>query len=119
MGDPRKTVLLVDDDRVLVALFANALGNAGYRVDTAHDGIDALDHYQARHPDLVVLDGNMPRKDGWSTLEEIRAGAAPPPVVMISSTPDRARARRLGAARCLPKPFRIDELISTCRDLIG
>lgn len=56
----------------------------------------------------------MPRLDGWEVLKELRRMARPPGVVILSACADCPRAFRAGAAGCLLKPFRLDELLETC-----
>lgn len=90
------------------------LETAGYAVDSADDGEEALEKIQVARPDLVVLDLMMPKLDGWEVLERLRGLAQPPAVVILSACPDPPRAIRAGAVGCLSKPFRFGELIETC-----
>ena len=72
-GTPR--VLVVDDEAMLADLLAQALRHEGWETDTAKDGLDALAKAASFHPDVVILDVQMPRMDGLETLERLRAGA--------------------------------------------
>lgn len=65
------TVLIVEDDAHQRELYAEELGDEGYTVHTAGDGREALQQAEAHHPDLVVLDVNMPVMDGLDTLSRL------------------------------------------------
>jgi DNA-binding response OmpR family regulator len=86
--DGRPLVLLADDSELALAMISDHLGTAGYRVVTALDGEEALEKARRRRPDLVVLDGLMPGKNGFETCralkEEVFAGD-PPPVLILSA----------------------------------
>jgi two-component system response regulator MprA len=116
------TVLVVDDEPQVVWVIEFSLQGEGYATLTAHDGFEAMTQIQRHHPDLMVLDVMMPRMDGWSVLEEL--GKLPagdrPRVVMVTalaSAMDRARAKALGAAAFVPKPFDMDQLVGVLQGL--
>ncbi len=66
------TILVVDDDEDTIELISMILGDAGYRVDTATGGKQALDKLEKSIPDLVLLDLMMPGMDGWTTLARMK-----------------------------------------------
>ena len=70
--------LVVDDDRVLADVLAFTLRREGFTVVQAFDGETALELWQTEQPDLVVLDVNLPRLDGFSVCRRIRAQRIPP-----------------------------------------
>lgn len=70
--DRRKTVLVADDDRMILDLAACLLRDAGFNVLLASDGEEALRLIREQHPDLVVLDLLMPRMTGFDVLREVR-----------------------------------------------
>ena len=116
------SVLVVDDEPQVVWVLEFSLQGEGYETFTAHDGFEALDQIERHHPDLMVLDVMMPRMDGWSVLEAV--GKLPaesrPRVVMVTalaSSIDQARAKQLGAAAYVPKPFDMDQLVGVLQDL--
>jgi CheY-like chemotaxis protein len=112
--DPHsKRVLVVDDEKDVQGLVCNVLQDQGYIVDSAGDGQEALEKIQATSPDLVILDLMMPIMDGWQVLAKLER-IPPPKVVILSAFSDKTRALQAGASDCLPKPFRIGELIGTC-----
>jgi len=111
---PPPSVLVVDDDPDVRALVSTLLGRAGYVVAEAADGHAALKALYRRHPDLVVLDVNMPDLDGWATLERIRE-LSDVPVVMLSARGEeleKVRALRSGADDYVTKPFGRQELLA-------
>lgn len=117
-------ILLVDDNVGDVVLTKEALSAAGFqnRVSIARDGCEALDFLRrsgvfstAPRPDLVLLDINMPRKNGCEVLEEIRCDPALRliPVVIFTSSEsqeDIRRAYELGANCYVTKPVDLDEM---------
>lgn len=117
-------ILLVDDNIGDVVLTKEALSGAGFqnRVSIARDGCEALDFLRrdgkfsaAPRPDLVLLDINMPRKNGCEVLEEIRCDEALRliPVVIFTSSEsedDIRRAYELGANCYVTKPVDLDEM---------
>ena len=119
---PRRStpVILVVDDEVDVRDFVTmVLEDAGWAVEGAGDGREALDKMPATRPDLVVLDLMMPVMDGWEVLDRLKHVVHPPVVVILSAYADSARALKAGAADCLAKPFLPGELVDTCRRLLG
>ena len=112
------SVLCVDDDRNLCEILSKTLAGEGYEVRTAHDGEAALRRLQEGPADLVLLDLLLPKRDGFSVLEVLRAAPAPlstTPVVLISGcsrTPQYVeRANALGVAEFLTKPVPLEALL--------
>jgi DNA-binding response OmpR family regulator len=104
------SVLVVDDDPLLLDLLETLLGLADYQVCVARDGREALDAVIATPPDLMVLDINMPVMDGFAVLEELarRDPSESPPILVLTAryaADDVNRALRLGASDYLAKPF--------------
>ena len=90
-----KTILLVDDNPLIVAAYRGALERRGYRVETAGDGLEAMKTVAALKPDLVVLDLVMPKMDGSYVLKFIRsqAGLKSVPVIVLSEATNADVAR--------------------------
>lgn len=116
-----KRVLVVDDEEDVEQFVSMILENAGYEVQCAGDGEQALRKIETQRPDLVVLDLMMPKVNGWEVLERLHSAGAPPPVVVIlSALDDHERARRNGAVASVGKPFDVGQLLATCaRALAG
>ena len=120
-GGP-ETILLVDDEEMIVRLARAILEANGHRVLEAYDGEEALEVFRRYQPeiDLVVLDLMMPRKGGRETLQELQRLAPEVPVVLVSGYdavgPDELLA--LGAKAYLPKPYRPTDLARTIRHVL-
>jgi|SRR5919199_1106738 CheY-like chemotaxis protein len=116
-------VLVVDDEPTLRELVAEALREAGYHVDTAANGLEALQlmHHEPS-PHAIVLDLMMPRLDGRSFVELMRLNPrlAAVPIVLVTAAYGAAQAAaRIGARACITKPFELDELVDTVASVIG
>lgn len=113
-------ILVVDDDVELVGLLQFALANAGYEVVTAFDGAQALEQFAAHAPELVVLDVNLPRLDGFEVLEALRRDSAVPVMMLTvrAGEEDEVRGLDLGADDYLRKPFSPRALLARVRALL-
>lgn len=114
-------ILVVDDDRKIVALVRAYLEREGFAVIAAHDGRAALQQIRAEAPALVVLDVMLPETDGLAVARAVRAAEDPVPILMLSargSVPDRIRGLEWGADDYLPKPFSPAELVARVKVLL-
>ena len=114
----RKTVLVVDDEQDIRHFLELVLQSAGYDVECAADGQEALARIAARPPDLVLLDLMMPIMDGWEVLDRL-GRRKPPTVLVLSAAADPARAAKAGAAACVAKPFSARALLETCARVLA
>ena len=113
-------VLIVDDDAELRDLVGFALRGEGHETLAAADGLEALEVCRREGPDLVILDVNMPRLDGFETLRRLRAAGADVPVMMLTvraDEDDQVRGLDLGADDYLAKPFSVRALTARVRAL--
>jgi DNA-binding response OmpR family regulator len=112
----RARVLIVEDDPNLRDFMAQLLTDAGFDIDVASNGQDALDKAHDKPPRVIVLDMMMPVMDGWAFRAHQRCCVtlAAIPVVVLSAVP-LARLGNIGAAAALQKPFHEDELIAAIR----
>lgn len=113
----RGRILAVDDQKQIARMVQISLEQAGFVVDLAYDGQEALQKVEENKPDLVVLDVMMPGMDGWEVLRELRAHeqTVDLPVVMLtakSQDADLARGWEEGCDMYLTKPFNPRELVS-------
>jgi CheY-like chemotaxis protein len=109
------TVLVVDDDPEVSQCLGVRLQAAGFQVLMAADGMEGLSAARAHHPDAVVLDVRMPKKDGMEVLRELRGDPAMmhKPIVMLSaSVRDQHRALEAGASYFVLKPYESTEVLS-------
>lgn len=113
---PRR-VLLIDDDGKARDLAAAFLESAGYEVCCATSGLNGLALADTNQPDVVVLDLQMPRMDGYEVCRILRQGPRTRqiPIVMLTVSDDpllNQKAYAVGAQACVPKPFRRESLIA-------
>src|SRR5689334_5315250 len=116
------TVLVVDDEFGIAELFDAILTDEGHRVLTAINGRHGLELLARESPDLMFLDYMMPILDGAGMLRAMAADPALPavPVVMMSSMPEAAVAERCaGYVTFLRKPFKITQVVSVAKSLLG
>lgn len=120
---PGTRVLIVDDDRVLRHALASLLHAAGYEVEQASDGVEALQHLLRGQPaDVMLLDVNLPGMSGLEVLEQARGLAAPPSVVMMTAddTPQTlVRAIEGQACRYLRKPFAPAQIVGVVEEVLA
>lgn len=114
------SVLVVDDDPNVRLLVDSALRHDGYKVTEAEDGEQGLQAARTIHPDLILLDVNMPKMDGLTVLRELRAasGTRHVPVLMLTVQDNEAVTRAAfdaGATDYLAKPFTIPQLTARVR----
>ena len=99
--------LVVDDDLDLLDLTTYALRREGYNVLPAVDGQQALQRWESEHPDIVLLDANLPRLNGFEVCRRIRQESTTP-IIMVTACDDESdvvRALQLGADDYVTKPF--------------
>ncbi len=111
--EPKKRILIVEDDQSIATGLALNLRIAGYEPEVAHDGEQALDAVAESRPDLILLDINLPKKDGLALVSELRGAGDQTPIVMLSARTeehDKVAALRLGADDYMTKPFSLAEL---------
>ncbi len=114
-------LLLIDDDVLLTRRLESYLRGLGYRTRAAHRIEAAQDIMEEESPDLVILDWNLPDRDGLSHLLKLRAAGSTTPVLMLSgnvSAGHRVAGLRGGADDYLTKPFDIDELVARIEALL-
>ena len=112
-------LLLVDDDVELTELLSSLLTLEGFEVETANNGLEALQKLDESH-ELVLLDVMMPKLNGLDTLKEIRK-VSNVPVMMLTARGDdidRVLGLELGADDYLPKPFNDRELVARIRAIL-
>jgi len=108
-----KRILIVEDDTDLRRLFRWALSVAGYEVEEAGDGVEALQLVENRPPDLVVLDLVLRALDGISVQQELAARAITQHIPIVIVTGSSLELNGLNVACVLRKPIMPDDLIKT------
>lgn len=120
-----KRVMLCDDEIHILRAAEFKLRRAGYDVQIAGDGQKAWEHMQARKPDLLVTDCQMPRLDGLGLIRRVREnpGTQDLPVLMLSAKgfelSAEELARQWNVLRLIAKPFSPRELLQTVEQILG
>ncbi|MGD2147166.1 MAG: response regulator transcription factor [Anaerolineae bacterium] len=106
--------LVVDDDHVLADLVAFTLRREGFEVSQARDGVAALQRWAEERPDIIILDVNMPKLDGFAVCRRIRAQANTPIILLTvrGEEDDIVHGLELGADDYIPKPFSPRQLVA-------
>ena len=114
-------LLVVEDEPKTAAYLKKGFSENGFVIDLAQDGDQALDFTTSAKYDLVVLDIMLPRRDGWSVLEALRARGDGTPVICLTArdaVEDRVKGLQGGADDYLTKPFAFSELLARVRTVL-
>lgn len=122
-GMARVDILIVDDNPLMTRLLAEILEDEGYRV-VALDGSNVVETALLHSPRLIMLDVLMPELEGPEICQRLRADprTAHVPIIFVSALPPATLALRLQDCpydALIPKPFDLDEVIDTVRQLLG
>ncbi len=122
-GMVSQTILLVDDDALILQMCQDVLERAGYRTVCLREGRTLPESVASTRPSLILLDIMMPGPDGLTLCRQLRTGPEPfsGPIVIVSAKhyeADKRLAREVGASAFLEKPFSSDRLLRTVRDLL-
>ncbi|WP_040248140.1 response regulator transcription factor [Psychroserpens mesophilus] len=118
---PKTTILLAEDEPALGQIIKESLETRGFKVLLCDNGEKALETYQTQHPELLVLDVMMPKKDGFSLAKDIRAIDDTIPIIFLtakSQTQDVVEGFTIGGNDYLKKPFSMEELIVRINNLL-
>lgn len=117
---PRERILVVDDEAGIRDLVGSYLRNAGFDVDEAADGEDALVRFSERTPDLIVLDLRLPGLGGLDVLREVRRSSSVYVIVLTARADetDKLIGLELGADDYITKPFSPRELVARVRAVL-
>jgi CheY-like chemotaxis protein len=103
-----KSILIVDDERIICDLLAELLEDEGYRVVRAYDGVSGLAAAEKRRPDLILTDVMMPGIDGVTLIRRLRDRGVRAPAVLMSAVYADVD---LPHVRFVPKPFDVDDIL--------
>jgi DNA-binding response OmpR family regulator len=117
MATPKRRVLLADDDPGLLRLIGTTLGTQDFDLLHATDGEQALQMAREHHPELVLLDVNMPKLNGFEVCRQLKSEPATAGIKIVMLTArgtdlDRARGREAGADEYFIKPFSPVQLLN-------
>jgi DNA-binding response OmpR family regulator len=119
-----KRVLVVDDEPNIVLSLEFLMKREGYNVTTAGDGDAALKAVEAKVPDLILLDINMPKRDGFDVCETLRANPEYKDIKILMLTAkgrdvDQEKGLALGADDYVTKPFATQEVVAKVAELLA
>ncbi|MFQ5755877.1 MAG: response regulator transcription factor [Acidiferrobacterales bacterium] len=119
-----KSILLVDDEPNIVLSLEFLMKRAGYAVRTATDGDAALEAIREDRPDLILLDVNMPKRDGFEICQLIRSnpGWKDIPIIMLTAKGrdvEREKGLAMGADDYVTKPFATQEVVEKVEAILG
>ena len=122
MTDIKIKVLVIDDHEDLTTMVRDVLESRGYEVLTANAGERGLEIAFTEHPDLILLDVMMPGMDGYQVCRELQFGYTKDiPVIFLTAKTQLAsmmEANCSGASAFITKPFRVEHLVQTVRDVL-
>ena len=110
----KKTILIVDDEKMIINLLTHNLTKEGYNVIEANDGLEAISKAQEQKPDLILLDIMIPKLDGLSVCKRIK-NTMNVPILMVTAKDeelDKIVGLELGADDYITKPFSVRELLA-------
>ena len=114
-------ILVVDDEQSIVTLLKYNLETAGYIVEVAYDGEEALKKVETEQPELIVLDVMLPKKDGIEVCKTIRSDKNLVPILMLTAKDDefdRVLGLELGADDYMTKPFSPREVVASVKAIL-
>ena len=119
--NPPQRILVADDDISVLQLSTEVLIDSGYEVDAAADGVAAWEALQLKAFNLLITDHNMPRLTGVELVKKLRSARMDLPVILATGrlpVEELTQNPSLQLAAMLPKPFSIDELLGTVREVL-
>ncbi|MCX8069056.1 MAG: response regulator [Thermodesulfovibrionales bacterium] len=117
-----KKVLVVDDSQVVRGFHGNLLKSAGFKVETAVDGADALEKALRKEFDLILTDLNMPNMDGLTFIKKYRDENRETPIIIISTQEEASHKKKgyeAGANLYIVKPVKPNTLVMHIKMLSG
>ena len=118
-----KKILIVEDNELNMKLFFDILKYQNYSPDKAYDGIEAYNKIKENKYDLIILDIQLPKLDGFSLLKKLKnENASIHPIIIASACAmdsDKAKAKEYGIKHYITKPIDINNFIKTVKNEIG
>ncbi|RTZ50141.1 response regulator transcription factor [Chryseobacterium arthrosphaerae] len=114
-------VLLVEDEAVLAMVVKETLEMNGFEIEVASNGVEGWTRFKNSPPDICVIDVMMPRKDGFSLVEDIRKIDDLVPIIFLTAkvqTGDVLKGLEIGADDYMKKPFSMEELMLRIKKLV-
>ncbi len=119
-----RRILIVDDEPNIVLSLQFLMKKAGYEVETAGDGEEALEAVDRQPPDLILLDVMMPRRDGYQVCQALRQRDDLPGLIIVMLTAkgrevEREKGLSMGADDYITKPFSTQDVVEKVGELLG
>lgn len=118
-----RTVLIIEDEKLIIVSTQMVLEAAGFRVESATNGEDGIAKARSQSPDLILLDIMMPVGMGFSVAERLKdLGLGDIPIIFITASKRaglRKMAQQLGAAGFFEKPYDADQLLAAIHLILG
>ena len=114
-------ILVVEDEKKVSAFIKRGLGQEGYAIDIASDGMEGQELAEANKYDAIILDIMLPKKSGLEVLKDIKDRGVEAPVLLLTArdtVEDRVSGLNLGADDYLTKPFAFEELVARVKALL-
>ena len=116
------TILIAEDDTKFAKILQKVFNENGFDTYLAEDGLEAIHLHQKRNPSILLMDIEMPQRNGWEVLEAVRKKDKTVPVVIMSghkiSEEDSLKSYELGAVTFIRKPFSPKEIVAHIQSLI-
>lgn len=115
-------ILIIDDEKDIVDMLSEFLGQRGYKISTAFDGEEGLKKFDSESPDIVMCDLRMPKKDGFEFLQEMRSTRRWVPIVIVSAMSDPSNIMKgyeFEADYYIPKPVNLEETLKTLQIMLS
>lgn len=115
----RKTILVMDDDEAVRNGLRGVLVSEGYKVVAARHGREAVQVFRVHPCDLALLDMNMPLRNGWGTIADLRALKSQLPAIIITARPDQRNVAREAGVELMEKPLDLPLLLQRIGALLS
>ncbi len=116
----RKKILIIEDEIDLIKVLKDTFEKENFQVFCAEDGEEGVEKFYEKNPDLILLDINMPKKNGWEVCKEVREQSNIPIVMMTArdSEIDELKGLNIGADDYITKPFSLKVLIVKVKKIL-
>ena len=116
----RKKILIIEDEIDLIKVLKDTFEKENFQVFCAEDGEEGIEKFYEKNPDLILLDINMPKKNGWEVCSEVRKQSNIPIIMMTArdSEIDELKGLNIGADDYITKPFSLKVLIVKVKKIL-
>ena len=116
----RKKILIIEDEIDLIKVLKDTFEKENFQVFCAEDGEEGIEKFYEKNPDLILLDINMPKKNGWEVCKEVREQSNIPIVMMTArdSEIDELKGLNIGADDYITKPFSLKVLVVKVKKIL-